>query len=74
MPGDHLLSRGVAGGVGIKAAEDRYAGGQEIYEPKGIRASAGRGDAAVIRMKGQATEGVDGRFAKDDGRRDWGRS
>ena len=62
---DHALGQGVSGGVGVEAAVDGCAGGNEIHEPRGIGTDASGGDTAVTRMENQATEGVDGRFAED---------
>src|SRR5260370_25288011 len=69
VDGNHLLSHGVAGGVGIEAAVDGKALRQECGKPSGIGPSSGCGYTERRRMQQKATHGVDGGFAEHDHRR-----
>ncbi len=64
---DHTMSHGVAGGVGVEAAEEGQRRMEQGGEPSGVGSGAGGGQAAIGRIQGVATDGVNGRFAKDDG-------
>ncbi len=64
---DHTMSHGVAGGVGVEAAEDGQRRMEQGGEPSGVGSGAGCGQASIGRIHGVATDGVNGRFAKDDG-------
>ena len=68
---DHLLSHGVAGGVGIETAVNAEALRQEWLQPAGIGPSSGCGYAQRRGMQEKATHGVDGRFAEHDRRWTW---
>ena len=67
MKVDQALGHGVAGRIGVKAAEDWQSQREQGAEPGRVGSGAGGGEAAIGWMKGVATEGVDGRFAEDDG-------
>lgn len=60
------MGPGVSGGIGVKAAIDLSALGDQRGKPEGIGPSASGGDTAVLRVEGKATESIDGGFAKDD--------
>src|SRR5258708_5241350 len=62
----HALSHGLTGGIGVKAAVDGQALGDQRCKPRWVRPGAGGGKATVIRMKGMATECVDSRLAEND--------
>ena len=64
MKQDQALGQGVAGGIRVEAAEDGQAQTEQDGEPGRVGSGAGGGEAAKGRMKGVATEGVDGRFAE----------
>ena len=64
---NHALCHGVAGGISVEAAEDGQTQAEQGAEPGRGRSGAGGGEAAIGWMKEVATEGVDGRFAQDDG-------
>ena len=63
----HALGHEVAGGIGVKAAVNGLALGDERAEPRRIGPGSRGGEAAMGGMKGVATDGVDGRFAQDKG-------
>ena len=63
----HALGHEVAGGIGVKAAVDGLALGDERAQPRGIGPGTRGGETAIGGMKGVATDGIDGRFAQDDG-------
>ena len=63
----HASGHVVACGISVEAAEDGQTQAEQSVEPGGVWSGAGGGDAAIGRMKDVATEGVDGRFAQDDG-------
>ena len=65
MQGDHGASHGVTGGVGIETTVNLATLIQQRPQPVRVGAGAGRGEAAGSGMEGQATDGIDGRFAKD---------
>lgn len=67
MDGDHLGGHVVAGGIGVEAAVDFRSMGDEWREPGRAGPGAGSGDAASVREKKGATEGVDGGLAENDG-------
>ena len=67
MEGHHGLRHGLAGGVGIEAAVDRVALLKQRAKPAGIGPGTGGRDAAELGMEDPAADGVDGRFAQDDG-------
>ena len=67
MKSDHGVSHGLTGGVEIKAAAQAVALLKEVRQPGRIGSGTGGGEATVVGMKDVATEGVDGRFAQDDG-------
>ena len=67
MKGDHPLSHQVTGGIGVIAAGDRESFAEEVFEPERIGSGSGGGKAATGRGQGQATQGINGRFAEDDG-------
>jgi hypothetical protein len=62
----HALGHGITGGIGVKAAIDRQASGDQRCQPRWVRPGAGGGKAAVIGMKGMATKGVDSGLAEND--------
>ena len=64
---DQELGDGVAGGIGVEAAVEGQALGDERGKPRGVGSGTGGGEAAAMGMKDAATEGVDGRFAEDEG-------
>ena len=66
MQSDHGGGHGVAGGVGIEAAVDLASLVQQRREPARVGPGAGGREAAVVGMEGKATDGIDGRFAKDN--------
>ena len=66
---DHALGHGLTGGIGIKAAIDGQALGDERWQPRRVGSGTGGGEGAIGGMQGVATEGVDGRFAQDYGLR-----
>ena len=63
---DHGAGHGVAGRVGVEAAVNLGVLGQQRGEPARVGTSASGGKAPMLGMKGAATDGVDGRLAKDD--------
>ena len=65
MQGEHGASHGVTGGIGVEAAADLATLLQQGPQPARVGAGAGGGEALVSGMEGKATEGIDGRFAKD---------
>ncbi len=67
----HPCGHGFAGGIGVKAAVDGQALGDQRWKPRWVRSGAGGGKATVIRMKGMAAEGVDSRLAENDRVADW---
>jgi len=64
---DHGFGHGVTGGIGVKAATDLIALLNEGREPAGIGSGTGGGEATILGMESQATDGVNGRLAEDDG-------
>jgi len=60
MAGDHRIGRSVTGGISVKAAGDLDGLVEEGGEPLRVGAGAGGGDTAMARIKGKATDGVDG--------------
>ena len=64
---DHGAGHGVAGRVGVKAAVNVDVLGEQRGEPARVGTSASGRKAPMLGMKGVATDGVDGRLAKDDG-------
>ena len=67
MEGDQGLSHGISSGIGVKAAVDAKMLVDEGGEPSGIWPGASGGDAKMTGMEGRATDGINGRFAEDDG-------
>jgi hypothetical protein len=65
MQGEHGASHGVTGAVGVEAAVNLATLLQQGRQPARVGAGAGGGEALVSGMEGKATEGIDGRFAKD---------
>ena len=65
MQADHGASHGVTGGVGIETTVNLATLSQQRPQPVRVGAGAGRGEAPVTGMESQATDGIDGRFAKD---------
>jgi len=65
--GDHFASHGLACGIGIEAAVDFLS--TEGIKPGRVGPGPGSGHAAVDRVKGEATYGVDGGLSLNDGRR-----
>src|ERR1700730_3388390 len=68
MESDHGAGHGLAGGVSVEAAIDLATLGQQRAKPAGVGPDTRGGEATVLGMEGQATNGVDGRLAQDDGR------
>ena len=69
VAGDHGLGHALAGSVSVEAAVDGQAVGQDGGQPGGVGSGARGGDAQAVGIEGAATDGVDGRFAQDDGLR-----
>ena len=65
---DQGSSHRVAGGVGIEPAVNLAPLVEQALQPGWVGPSSGRREATVARMEGKATDGVNGRFAKDDDR------
>src|SRR5271157_2195137 len=65
MQGEHGASHGVTRGIGVEAAVNLATLLQQGSQPARVGAGAGGGEALVSGMEGKATEGIDGRFAKD---------
>ena len=63
---DHGLCHALAGVIGVKAAVDTSAFLDERPKPGGVGPGSSCGEAAVLRMKSQSTDGVNGRLTKDD--------
>ena len=66
MESDHLRGRRVAGFVGVEAAVDFVAAGEQSGEPEGIGADAGGGEAEGIRVHLVVADRIDGRLAEDE--------
>ena len=66
MQADQGAGQGVAGGVGIEPAVKLAPLVQQALQPGWVRPSPGCREATVSGMEGQATDGVNGRFAQDD--------
>ena len=66
MQGDHRCRHLVAGGISVEAAVDRATVVEQRLEPKWVGPGAGRRKAAAMGMEGEATDGIDSRFAKYD--------
>ena len=60
MKGDHGLSHTFAGLVGVKTAVDPGAASDQGSKPGGVGPGAGAGEAPVIGIKCQGTDGVNG--------------
>ena len=67
MVGDHGVSHGLAGGVGVEATVNEIALGDKGSQPARVGPSTGGGDAAVLGVESKATDGVNGRLDEDDG-------
>ena len=67
MESDQGIGHGIACGVGIEAAVDLAALGEEGRQPAWVGSGAGGGEATVLGMEGEATEGIDGRLTEDEG-------
>ena len=65
MQGDHGLGHVVAGGVGVEAAGNAIALGEQRSKPSRVGSSAGGREAKAIGIESGATDSVDGRFAED---------
>lgn len=65
MQGDHGVSHGVTGGIGVEAAVDPATVIQQGPQPARVGAGAGGGETTALGMEGHAADGVDGRFAQD---------
>ena len=72
MEGDHGAGHGLPGGVGVKAAVELAALGQQRAKPAGVGPNTGGGEATVLGMEGEAADGVDGRLTQNDGRQGGG--
>ena len=64
---DHSFGHGVTGGIGVKATVDLLSLTDEGRKPAWIGSGTGGGEAPILGMKSQATDGVNGRLAEDDG-------
>jgi hypothetical protein len=71
---DHGASHIVTGGVGIEAAVNLATLVQQGPQPARVGPGAGGGKATVPGMEDKATDGIDGRFAKDNDRQRFGRN
>src|SRR4051812_18485860 len=60
MEGDHGVSHGFAGGVGVEARGYEIALGDKGSQPARVGSSAGSRDAAVLGVESKATDGVNG--------------
>ena len=67
MKSDQGLGDGVACGIGIEAAVDLAALGEQRRQPAWVGSGAGGGEATVLGVEGEATEGIDGRLTEDEG-------
>jgi len=67
MEGDHGVSHGFAGGVGVEATGYEIALGDKGSQPARVGSSAGSRDAAVLGVESKATDGVNGGLDEDDG-------
>lgn len=67
MEGLHGSGHGFCCRIGIEATEDGNSRLNEVAQPMRIRTRSSGGDASIVRMKGKAADGVDGRFAEDYG-------
>ncbi len=63
----HLPSQIFPGAVGIEATVGQITLSQECGEPAWVGASSGGGDSPTSGVQQEAADGVDGRFAQDDG-------
>jgi hypothetical protein len=59
----HPSGHSVAGGIGVEAAIDGPALGDQPRKPRRVRSGARGGKAAVTGMKGLATEAINRGFA-----------
>ena len=66
VPCDHLAAGCLASFVGVEAAVDVVAAGDERIEPRSVGTNAGCRDADAFRMQLVAADGVNRRFAEDD--------
>jgi len=62
----HGVRHVVAGGIGVEAAIDLGSLIQQGLEPSWVGPGARSGETKGLRMKGKATDGIDGGFTKDD--------
>ena len=67
---DHGLSHVVTCWVSIEAAMDWDAEADDVRHPCGVGSGAGSGDAPVVRMDEETTDGIDCRLAKGDSAED----
>jgi hypothetical protein len=63
----HGASHIIPGGIGIEAAIELTTLVQQRLQPARVGPGPGRGEATVLRMKGEATDCIDGRLTEDDG-------
>jgi len=66
MQSDHPVGRRIAGFVGVEAAVDFVAAGNQCGEPGRIGSNAGGGEAEAIRMHLAVADRIDGGLAEDD--------
>jgi hypothetical protein len=69
MEGDEGLGHRLTGRIGIETAVNGAALGQERFQPTRTGTSAGRGDTSQTGLKEVSAEGVNGRFAQEEGER-----
>ena len=67
MASDQGIGHGVACGIGIEATVDCAALGEQRRQPAWVGRGAGGGEASVLGMEGEATEGIYGRLTEDKG-------
>ena len=66
MERDHGLSPGLADRVAVKAAVDAMALIDESRQPARIGSGPGGGEASMLWMESQTTDGIDGRLDQDN--------